>query len=401
MIPRSLDLATLMGTRGSALLLGPRGTGKTQLAQRWLTSQPNTLKYDLLDTSDFRRLVADPEQLRNEIETALARGNRPLTVFIDEVQKVPALLDLCHQMIERHKHAVRFLLTGSSARKLRAAGVNLLGGRAYSLRLHPFTFAELQAADTRVSLLECLRHGTLPSVMFAENRELALRAYVDTYLKEEIQQEALVRKLEKFFRFIDLAAQVSGEPVNFRKFAAQLQLSDKAVADYFQILVDTLLVIELPGWDRSVKKQILKSSKFYFFDCGVLNAAAGELRSPLTRGSSRFGRLFEQYVVTEFYRTNDYLRADHRLYYYSNGQSEVDLVLARGSREPPIGIEIKSNPIVRREDLTGLSLFASEYPRAPLYCVTPTQKEYRIALSASCSVLVLPHESAATTILTG
>jgi uncharacterized protein len=399
MISRLLNLSDLLGTYGSALLLGPRGTGKTQMAMEWLKSQRDTLHYNLLDPSDFRRLLEEPAQLKNEIETKLAKSKGVLSVFIDEVQKVPPLLDLCHLLIEEHKRKVRFLVTGSSARKLRSSGVNLLAGRAFSLRLHPFTVAELVSSDSRFSLLECLKTGTLPSVLGSENPAMSLRAYVDTYLKEEIQQEALVRKLDKFFRFIDLAAQLSGEPVNFKKFARQLQISDKTAADYFQILVDTLLVMELPGWDRSVKKQILRGSKFYFFDCGVLNAAAGELNATLAAGSSRFGRLFEQLVISELYRMNDYFQKDFKLYFYSNGQSEVDLVLSRGLKSLPIGIEIKSSAKVRREDLSGLALFSAEYPKAPLYCVTPAEKSYHIDLSPKSQVTVLSHKDAAKEIL--
>jgi len=312
-----------------------------------------------------------------------------LSIFIDEIQKIPDLLDVCQLLIEEQKPRVRFLLTGSSARKLKARGANLLASRALSLRLHPFTHLELQ--DDAVTLDELLQYGSIPAIFFAEHKEEALRAYVDTYLKEEIQQEAIVRKLDKFFSFIDIAAQYNGEVVNFSKMARQISVADKTIGDYFQILLDTLLVIKLPGWDRSARKQIIKSPKFYFFDCGVLNAAARELRSPILKGSSRYGRLFEQFIVTEIYRLNDYFRRDYAMSFYSNGSSELDLVLSRGRRELPIAIEIKSNPLVHREDLSGLALFAREYPESDLYCPSLNEKEDELDILPGRIVHVVNH----------
>jgi uncharacterized protein len=391
MTSRSLNLPDLLGKTASALLLGPRGTGKTRLAEAWLSTEPFRLQYNLLNTSDFRRLLENPSQLVAEVESAIP-ADGVLSVLIDEVQKIPELLDSCHLLIEKHKHRVRFLLTGSSARKLKGAGVNLLGGRAYLARLHPFVIAELERSNPRWLLSDALTVGT-------EHPELALRAYVDTYLKEEIQQEAIVRKVDKFFRFLDLAAQLNGEPINFKKFSRQIGVADKTVADYFQILIDTLLVVELPGWNRSVKKQILKSSKYYFFDCGVLNASSRELSVPLSTSSYRYGRLFETFVILEIYRENDYRRTDYAMYYYSNGHSEVDLVLARGLRSTPTGVEIKSNPMVSKEDLAGLLLFSTEYPTAPLFCITTADKRYSVALANGAQVTVLPYQDAATVIL--
>jgi predicted AAA+ superfamily ATPase len=289
------------------------------------------------------------------------------------------------------------LLTGSSARKLKSQSANLLASRALSIRLHPFTSFELE--NQNLELLEILEHGTVPAIIFAEQKVQALRAYVDTYLKEEIQQEALVRKLDKFFSFIDVAAQLNGEVVNFKKIARQLSVSDKTIGDYFQILIDTLLVIKLPGWDRSAKKQVIKSPKFYFFDCGVLNAAARELNSKLEIGSARYGRLFEQFVINEFYRLNDYFSLDYALSFYSTGSSEVDLVLSRSRSEPAIAIEIKSNPEVFREDLRGLELFSAENPKSRLFCVSTNKRPYTLELASGQKVPVLPYKDALTEVL--
>jgi len=399
MISRHINLIDLLGQNSSCLLLGARGTGKTKLSKAWINSQPASLSYNLLDPDEFRRLLLNPGQLKVEVRARLSTlpATQILSVFIDEIQKIPELLDVCHLLIEEEKPRVRFLLTGSSARKLKTKGANLLASRALSIRLHPLTHLEL--LDQGYSLEDQLRYGSIPAIYSAEHREESLRSYVDTYLKEEIQQEAVVRKLDKFFSFIDVAAQLNGEVINMSKMARQLGVADKTINDYFQVMIDTLLVIKLPGWDRSLKKQIIKSPKFYFFDCGVLNAAARELRSSLPLGGARYGRLFEQFVITETYRINDYFRRDYAMSFYSTGSSEVDLVLSRSRREPPIGIEIKSSPIIHRQDLSGLALFASEYPESPLYCLSTNEKAYDIEIAPNRMVHVLHYSEGIVRIL--
>lgn len=399
MISRHTNLLKILGKKSSALLLGARGTGKTRLSRAWVAQQPFSLSYNLLDPDEFARLLSQPAFLASEVKSKLASvpKGEVLSVFIDEIQKIPELLDVCHLLLEDEALRVRFLLTGSSARKLRSKSANLLASRALSFRLHPFTYIELQSEEA--ALIDLLRYGTIPAIYFAEHREEALRSYVDTYLKEEIQLEALVRKLDRFFSFIDVAAQLNGEVVNFSKMARQINVADKTIVDYFQILIDTLLVIKLSGWDRSNKKQIIKSPKFYFFDCGVLNAAARELNSPLRVGSSRYRKLFEQFVITEIYRLNDYLRRDYLLSFYSNGSAEVDLVLSRSKSESPIAIEIKSNPVVHKADLSGLALFSSEYPNSSLYCFSTNDKPYDIELAPKCSVRVLNYREGIRSVL--
>jgi predicted AAA+ superfamily ATPase len=399
MISRIVNLSTILGKQSSALFLGARGLGKTKLSEAWLKTQPNSVAYNLLDPEEFKRLLENPNRLRLEVTEKLKSlpPSSVLTVFIDEIQKVPELFDVAHLMLEEFKNRVRFLLTGSSARKLKSSGVNLLASRAISARLHPFTSYELKSQG--FNLIEALQLGTVPAIVTAENKAAALRSYVDTYLKEEIQQEALVRKLDKFFSFIDVAAQLNGEIVNFSKMARQLSLSDKTIGDYFQILIDTLLVIKIPGWDKSPKKQVIKSPKFYFFDCGVLNAASRELNLQLSEGSSGYGRLFETLVINEIYRLNDYFTLDYALAFYSTGTSEVDLILSRGRHEEPIAIEIKSNPTVHKEDLAGLELFSKEYPKADLYCLSTNTKPHSIELSTGKNVKILPFQDGIVSIL--
>lgn len=170
------------------------------------------------------------------------------------------------------------------------------------------------------------------------------------------------------------------------------------MVEYFQILIDTMLVFRLPGWDRSIKKQVIKSPKFYFFDCGVLNVSSGELNLELTKASSRYGRLFEVLIINEFNRINQYKRFDYSLNYFSTGQSEVDLILSRG-KQNPIAIEIKSAENIYAEDLPGLEIFSNDYPNAKLYCVCTADKAKTIKLSNGKEVLVIPYLEAIDTIL--
>lgn len=387
-IKREFSIVNILGENQSGLLLGARGTGKTALASSWLkASKSGTLFYDLLDFEDFSRLSKNPSLIIDEIEYQLVKDKK-VTVLIDEVQKIPELLNQVHLLIEKHKKRVQFLLTGSSARKLKQKGVNLLAGRALSMSLHPFTVFEL---DKKWSLENFLKFGSLPIIYSADNPAATLRTYVQTYLKEEIQQEALVRKLEKFFRFIEVAAQLNGETINASKFAKQIGVSDKAIKDYLQILIDTLLMIELPGWDRSLKKQIVKSSKYYFFDCGVLNTASGELNDRLREGTPRYGRLFETLIINEIYRQNAYHSHDYRMNYYSTGDSEVDLILSRG-RNKLKAIEIKSAQKVELEDINGLLKFHKEYPNSELYCICRAKNPYKLKLDNKVEIEILPYQ---------
>ena len=190
-----------------------------------------------------------------------------------------------------------------------------------------------------------LRYGTLPSVYLDHDEmELTLQAYVDTYVREEILQEGIVRRLDGFLRFLEVAAQMNGEPANYTQIARQAGVSANTCQDYFSILGDTWIVFRVPGWDRSTRKQLLLAPKHYFFDCGVLNATRGELKSELQVSSSRYGNLFESWVVQELFRMNDYMRSDLRFHYWrTNTGMEVDMLLSRGLNDPHVAIEIKSH----------------------------------------------------------
>ena len=379
MIPRSLDLAAQLKFAQSAFLFGPRGTGKSLLSAKYLEQSPNSLAIDLLRSNDYLRYLREPWLLRQEIE---ARLDSPLVVLLDEVQRVPLLLDEVHSAIEAFPDRVSFLLTGSSSRKLKRQHSNMLAGRARRLHLHPFSRTEFD-----IPLSQALHQGTLPLLQSRQiDPDERLSAYVETYLKEEVMQEALVRRADVFSRFLELAAQMNGEPINFTKIARSAGVSLKTAQEYFQILVDTMLVTRVDGWSESVQKQLLQAPKFYFFDCGVLNALTGELASPLRESSFRYGRLFETWVVQELNRANDYgflkLRFNH--WRTSTGQ-EVDLIVSRTYQRPLAAIEIKSSSSPNHSDMPGIQAFASDYPQVPAYCLCTTPRPYALT-----GVSVLP-----------
>jgi len=379
MVDRLLNLAGVLGVRRSAFLFGARGVGKTSLVKDWIKNRSakdraGVLQIDLLRPSEFSRYIKDPAQFEEDIEAALNRHKR-VTVFVDEVQKVSTLLDLVHRLIENHKGTLQFILTGSSARKLKRGGANLLAGRAWTLKLHPLTHCE--GVD---DLTRALHFGSLPAIYFdPEGAEMTLRAYLDSYLREEILQEGLVRRLDGFMRFLEVAAQMNGEPANYASIARQAGVSANTCQDFFSILSDTWIAFRLDGWDRSVRKQLLQAPKYYWFDCGVLNAARGDLRSELQKSSSRYGNLFETWVVQELFRLNDYARTDLKFHYWrTNTGLEVDILVSQGRADPHLAIEIKSQNAPREADLRGLLAFHAEYPKARLTCWCSTPRPYEI-----------------------
>ena len=396
MYQRKLNLADLLKHNKSAFLFGPRGVGKTVLAQGWLGQARYAASVDLLSLETCRRYIAEPGLFRLEIEQQLRDmpAAEMLTVLVDEVQKMPALLDEVHYLIERYQDKVQFLLTGSSARKLKHSGANLLAGRAWTLKLHP-----LSAQEVEPDLRKALTIGTLPG-FYQETFSAAsrsLKAYVETYLREEVMQELLVRKVNHFMRLLDVAGQVHGEPVNYSAIARDSGVSVKTAQEYFDILVDTLILFRIDGWSRSVRKQLRQSPKYYFFDCGVLNAVRGELQTELRPGSYRYGKLFETFIVNELIRANDYGETGYRFHYWrTNTGMEVDLVLTRGLQDTPVAIEIKSQAAPTESDLKGLVAFASENASARLVCLCQAAHKYSLG-----SIQVMPWQQGIEAVVAG
>jgi len=350
--------------RLSCLLLGPRQTGKSTLVCALLPRDAWTV--DLLEHETFLRYARDPGAFRREAEVKIAAGCG--TLFVDEVQKIPALLDEVHGLVGRHR--IRCLLTGSSARKLRRGGANLLAGRAVTRRLHPLVASEMK---DRFDLDRVLRLGSLPPVVNAgdsEARDL-LRSYAETYLREEIQAEALVRNLGGFARFLDVAAAQSGDLLNYSAVGRDAGLATRTVQEYVQILEDTLLGLRLAPWARSPRARLVAHPRFYFFDTGVLNALCRRLGAEIDPAMR--GRLFEHFVVLECARLLDYGDGETRLWFWrTNHGAEVDLLVERHGRLR-LAVEIKAKRTIAGADTTGLRSFAEQHPRVPLAvaCLAP------------------------------
>lgn len=275
--------------RKSQFLLGPRMTGKTTYIRHELQDMV-TLSWNLLDGRLRMRALADPGLLKEEIE---ARDLHDCLVVIDEIQKVPQLLEEIHLLIEDRN--LTFLLTGSSARKLRSAGVNLLGGRAGSITMHPFVFPEIQNDGIRLERI--FKSGLLPSAYCSDDPEQELSDYISLYLNEEIHAEGVTRKLPEFTRFLEVAAVSNAEILNFTNIANDVGVSRQTVAGWYQILVDTLIGYELAAFTKASKRKTFGLPKFYFFDLGVARLLQN---SPVPAESqSEYGRMFEHYLFME------------------------------------------------------------------------------------------------------
>ncbi len=343
----------------SYFLFGPRQTGKSTFVKSLITGKD--LYIDLLPQRNFLNYAKNPGRVREEILAHLKRNDNPLCI-IDEIQKIPALLDEVHELIE--SKGIRFILTGSSARKLRRGGANLLAGRAYTYYLFPLTFTEI---GDRFDLDKALSIGTLP-VLWGSRKEDPyefLRSYTETYLKEEVAAEGLVRNIGPFAQFLDIAAANDGETVNFNNIARECAVSVKTVQQYYQILEDTFLAFRLPAWTKSERRRLVSHPRYYFFDTGVTNSLAHTLTDQLN--PKIFGRRFEQFVISQLVAFIHYKRLDCQLYYWrTNHGAEVDVLLCTGNRMI-CALEIKSSQNIARERLKGLKSFMEDNPGVPAY----------------------------------
>lgn len=340
----------LQDPRASYFLFGPRGTGKST----WLRgAYPDALWLDLLDVDRLRTYEARPERLRDLVES----DQEPRVVVIDEVQKVPQLLDVVHSLIER-RSGHRFVLTGSSPRKLKRAGVNLLAGRAVLKSMHPFLAAELGES---FSLERALRFGTLPLVWFSENPAASLATYVGLYLKEEIHQESLVRSIGDFARFLESISFSHAGVLNLAEVARECEVSRTTVQGYLEILEDLLLAFRVLPFTKRAKRHLAVAPKFYWFDAGVF--AASRPAGPLDRPEEIAGAALEGLVAQHLRAWVDYSELDLKLHFWrTKGGSEVDFVLY--GRDGFHAIEVKNTKRVRPEDLRSLKNFRSDYPEA-------------------------------------
>ena len=337
-IERSLDLKKLLAGK-SYFLLGPRQTGKSYLIKHTLK---NVKIYNLLHRDTFLRLNHDQTLIRKELT------DNDKIVVIDEIQKIPELLDEVQSIID--DQGVIFLLTGSSARKLQKTGANFLGGRARIQYFHPLTAQELKS---KFDLNLVVNRGLLPSIYFSEDPDSDLNGYIALYLDQEIAREGLVRNLPAFSRFLEVAALCNAEQVDFTAVANDAQVKRTTVHEYFQILKDTLVVSELPAWQETKKRKPVATPKFYFFDWGVAKSLQGIGKIKI--GSPLFGKAFETYIFHELKTYCDYNRS-HKLHYWrTHQQHEVDFIL-----DGRIAIEVKSSSTISKKDISGLLALMEE-----------------------------------------
>jgi predicted AAA+ superfamily ATPase len=346
-IHRLPDLMSWMKTK-SHFLFGPRQTGKTFMIHQVFSG---IRLYDLLDSSIYLALSRNPglleEQLSPEDEV----------VVIDEVQRLPELLNEVHRLIEKRR--IRFFLTGSSARKLGRGGVNLLGGRARTRHLHPLTYREL---GPRFNLGKAIARGLLPSIYFSDDPKADLDAYTGTYLQQEIVAEGATRNVPAFSRFLHVAALCNATVINFTNISNDAQVPRTTVYEYFEILKDTLLLHEVPAWRLSQKRKPLTSSKYYFFDVGVVSSLQGRL---IKQGTPEFGPAFETWILHELLSYRDYLSGEPVNYWRSTTGFEVDFILGNHT-----AIEIKAKKTVTTQDLKSLNVLAEEKKLKRYLCVS-------------------------------
>ena len=353
MITRLLKIIDLQDD--SVFLFGARQTGKTTLL---LNLFPKSKFYDLLETDTYERMRRNPALLRQEL--ASAQGGE--IVIIDEIQLIPELLNEVHWLITRQ--GLHFILSGSSARKLKRKGVNTLGGRAVRNVLYPLTSAEIPDFD----LLRAVNSGMLPTHYLATSeRQLMKRmqAYISVYLKEEIAAEALVRKLSSFNRFMEVAALTDGEMVNYNNIAQDCGIDAKTVKEYFSILEETLIGYMVPAFTRTVKRRLNQAPRFYYFDVSLPNYLLH--RHQLRPGSEDFGHAFEHLMIQELIAYLGYNDLENALsYWHTYSGYEVDAVLG----DAKVAIEFKSCSEVQSKHLRGLKAFSEEHPCARLIIVS-------------------------------
>lgn len=339
----------VLSHRYSFFLFGPRGSGKsTLLRERFEPSQ--SIWFDLLDSKIFDQFLKNPSQLFDIVK---ALPDAVTHVIIDEIQKVPQLLDEVHRLIESTNKI--FVLTGSSARKLKRGGANLLAGRAFVYHLFPLTSFELKDS---FNLNDALQWGTLPKIFTfdsSEDKESFLRAYSTTYLNEEIWGEQVVRNLHPFRKFLEVAAQSNGKILNYANIAREVGVDEKTIKEYFVILEDTLIGFFLEPHHNSFRKRLVQKPKFYFFDPGIVRTLTRSLSIPLLSQTPAYGEAFEHFVLLEIIRLSSYFQPDYRFsFIMTEGGVEVDLVIERPG-QPLLCIEIKSTDNIDKIDISSFA----------------------------------------------
>jgi len=357
----------------SFFLFGPRGTGKTTWVK---TAFPKAVYVDLLEAELFNNLLANPQRLENLIPEGFKDW-----IIIDEVQRVPELLNEVHRLIEKYKY--KFILTGSSARKIKRKGQNLLAGRALTYYMHPLTVSEL---GKDFNLVHSLKYGQLPSVYIEKDPKAYLESYVKTYLEEEIQQEGLTRNLARFARFLEAASFSQGSILNISSVARDCSVERKVVENYFSILEDLLMAYRVPVFTKKAKRRMISHPKFYFFDVGVYRTLRPA--GPLDMPEEIEGTSLETLLFQELNAANTDYGLGYKIYYWRTaGNAEVDFVLYgdKGMR----AFEIKRTARVSGVMLKGLKSFLRDYPISKAYFIYGGSREMRDG-----RISILPIENA-------
>lgn len=336
----------------SIFLWGARQTGKSTLLK---TLFPEVMYIDLLMTTEYNKYLSHPELLRENILANPAIK----TVIIDEIPLLPMLLNEVHWLIENA--GVRFIMSGSSPRKILRTGVNLLGGRALRYELYPLVSSEIPDFD----LLKALNNGLLPRHYNAKNAKRMLSSYIGSYLRDEIVAEARIRDVPAFTRFLEIAAITNGEMVNYSNIAGDTGVAVSTVKAYFQILEETLLGRYLPSYQKKPKRRVITAPKFYLFDVGIVNSLLN--RGKIEAGTELFGKAFEHFIYQEIYAHSRYSGLEYNISYWRTAsQLEIDFVL--GNHE--VAIEVKATGMVNARHLKGLKAFAEEYECKKLIVVS-------------------------------
>ena len=362
-VERLVDLNVLLDKK-SHFLFGPRQTGKTFLIRHTLK---NIRVYDLLDSSIYLTLSRNPERISEELSP------QDRIVVIDEIQRLPELLNEVHRLIETQ--GIRFLLTGSSARKLRRGGINLLGGRARTKYLHPLTYKEL---NRNFDLFLAIERGLIPSIYFSDEPRADLQAYAGSYLQQEIVAEGVTRSIPACSRFLRGAAFCNATIVNFTNVANDAQVARTTVYEYFEILKDTLLLYELPAWRKSKKRKPLASSKYYFFDIGVVAILQERV---FRAGTPEFGEAFETYLMHELTSYSDYISGERLSYWRSTSGFEVDFIIGDHT-----AVEVKAKENLSPNDFKSLRMLAEERKLKRYICVSMEPRRRKVG-----NIVILPY----------
>lgn len=372
------DLERLLNKNRSILLFGPRQTGKSTLIENFLAKvKQKKIVYRLQDINNYQELIKNPELVQQRVELELKSG--PVLLFIDEVQKIPILMDSCQYLIDTYKEKIRVILSGSSARKLRVIGTNLLPGRVIIRNLHSLILPEIQEKkeqrivpikfqpdnypNTNISLEDLLLYGSLPGILKEKENEIRedlLKSYVLSYLEEEIRAEALSRNLGLFSRFLELSAFESNSSPNMSKLSQETGIPISTIKNYFQLLEDTLITYSIPAFRKKSRKQILTTPKYIYYDTGIRNAASGMPLNKQILKTELSGKLFEHFISLELIKRIKYQHSSWKYFHFrTNHGIEVDFVIQTDDELIPIEIKYTNTPDSKH--IRHLKVFMEEF----------------------------------------